>query len=485
MKWFVVLLLFAALSCLPKARAQSLDDQYVQIFNVIQEADTLSSTAPGQALAKYLEAQTALQAFQKGNPDWNAKIVGFRLSYVSSKIATLSANTPPITVPGTKIPPNVAEPTVSRQSSAADSEAHFAELNGQITMLREQVRQLQAEKVLLQSKLKEALAMQPAESDPREFARAQEKISALQKENELLKLTIDKEKSKPAASANTSEVAGLRAENQELRKQLEQTKPLASKEPATPKSKTAAAPMLEVEQQLLIARARLAALESRATPYSPEELALMKRPETKLTASEPDSGKKSVKELPPGAANLVKEAQTYFAAKQYEQAEGAYVQVLRLAPNNVAALANLAAIQVEAQHFDAAEKNLQQALAVEPENSYTLYVLGLLRFRQAKYDAALDAFSHCAKLDPQNAEIQNYLGLALSEKGFRVPAEAALRKAIQLQPGYAGAHYNLAIIYMSQKPPALELARWHYQKAIAAGQPHNSELEKKFASAAP
>lgn len=211
----------------------------------------------------------------------------------------------------------------------------------------------------------------------------------------------------------------------------------------------------------------------------------MKRPETKLTASEPDSGKKSVKELPPGAANLVKEAQTYFAAKQYEQAEGAYVQVLRLAPNNVAALANLAAIQVEAQHFDAAEKNLQQALAVEPENSYTLYVLGLLRFRQAKYDAALDAFSHCAKLDPQNAEIQNYLGLALSEKGFRVPAEAALRKAIQLQPGYAGAHYNLAIIYMSQKPPALELARWHYQKAIAAGQPHNSELEKKFASAAP
>ena len=57
----------------------------------------------------------------------------------------------------------------------------------------------------------------------------------------------------------------------------------------------------------------------------------------------------------------------------------------------------------------------------------------------------IDAFSRAAKLDPQDAQIQNFLGLALSEKGLRGPAETALRKAIQLDPGYANAHNNLAV----------------------------------------
>ena len=53
-----------------------------------------------------------------------------------------------------------------------------------------------------------------------------------------------------------------------------------------------------------------------------------------------------------------------------------------------------------------------------------------------------------------------------------------MRKAIQLDPNYGEAHNNLAVIYLSQQPPQLELARWHYQKALDRGQPHNPELEK-------
>ena len=101
-----------------------------------------------------------------------------------------------------------------------------------------------------------------------------------------------------------------------------------------------------------------------------------------------------------------------------------------------------------------------------------------MRFRQKRYDEAVDALSRAAKLDPQDAQTQNFLGLALSEKGLRGPAETALRKAVQLNPGYANAHNNLAVIYITQQPPLVELARWHYQKALAAGQPQNLELEK-------
>ena len=154
------------------------------------------------------------------------------------------------------------------------------------------------------------------------------------------------------------------------------------------------------------------------------------------------------------------------------------MQVLQQDKKNVPTLANLAAIELDRGHLDAAEINIKQAVALAPDDPYSLFVLGRLRFAQKKYDEAIDALSRAAKLDPQDAQIQNFLGLALSEKGLRGPAETALRKAIQLDPGYANAHNNLAVVYITQQPPLVELARWHYQKALAAGQPRNPELEK-------
>ena len=89
MKWFSVIV--ALLLALSGARAEGPDDQYVRIYNLIQEADKLNSGGqPSEALPKYLEAQTALRQFQKGYPDWNVKVITFRLNYVAAKIAAVS-----------------------------------------------------------------------------------------------------------------------------------------------------------------------------------------------------------------------------------------------------------------------------------------------------------------------------------------------------------------------------------------------------------
>ena len=93
----------------------------------------------------------------------------------------------------------------------------------------------------------------------------------------------------------------------------------------------------------------------------------------------------------------------------------------------------------------------------------------------------MDVLSRAAKIDPNNPEIQNYLGVTLSHKGLRVQAESALRRAILIDGNYAPAHNNLAVIYLSQNPPLPQLARWHYQKALDAGQPRNPDLEKMLA----
>ena len=106
MKWFSVIV--ALLLALSGARAEGPDDQYIRIYTLIQEADKLNSGGqPSEALPKYLEAQTALQRFQAGYPDWNVKVIKFRLSYVAEKIAAVSARVPAPTPASTGAKPEV------------------------------------------------------------------------------------------------------------------------------------------------------------------------------------------------------------------------------------------------------------------------------------------------------------------------------------------------------------------------------------------
>src|SRR6185295_7955587 len=81
-------------------QAESPDAQFVRIYKLIQDADTL--TANGQAssaIEKYLDAHTSLKNLQKANPSWNEKVIKFRLNYVAEKLATLNALAPPAKSP--------------------------------------------------------------------------------------------------------------------------------------------------------------------------------------------------------------------------------------------------------------------------------------------------------------------------------------------------------------------------------------------------
>jgi len=326
-------------------------------------------------------------------------------------------------------------------------------------------------------------ATQTAEAS-RRLAAAQAQLAALQSDKDILRLEktalenrVKQLANRPTVSRpeDVARIKQLEHDRDELQKKLE----LASKELAgRNNNKVAASRVLEMENQMAALRSRLEVFEARQVPYTAEELALFKAPEPKLASSEPNPGKKSPRALPAGAASLVLEAQRYFTDKRLDKAEEKYIQVLHQDEKNVYILANLAAIQLELGHLPDAEKHISQAVALASNDAYSLSILGYLRFKQQKYEEALDALSRAAKLEPENAQIQNYLGLTLAQKGLRGPAETALRKALQLDPAYGSAHNNLAVIYLSQQPPAIELARWHYQKALAGGHARNPELEK-------
>jgi tetratricopeptide (TPR) repeat protein len=232
-----------------------------------------------------------------------------------------------------------------------------------------------------------------------------------------------------------------------------------------------------LNDQVSTLRSRIQVDEAKAVPFSTEELTLFRQ-----AAPVPEPTRKSVKELPAGTSELVASAQKHFSQHEFSAAEADYKKILDRDENNGLALANLATIELQEDKFADAEKHINAAIAQNPDDAYNLSTLGYLKFREEKYDEALDALSKAAKIDPENPEIQNYLGVTLSHKGLRAQGETALRKAIQINPNFAPAHNNLAVIYLSQTPPLPQLARWHYQKALDAGQPRNPELEKMLAA---
>ncbi len=595
MKRLVVFMSFVlALSLLPARAQQNPDDQYLIIYALMQQADTLENSGDlHQALADYVETRNELEKFRKVFPDWNPKIVNFRLDYLAEKIAAVTARLP--AAPQSETPLSAAAPAPVPPVAAASATAG---LESQLGALRDQIKQLQADNGTLQAKLKEALAVQPAAVDPREVARIREQLRSLMKENDLLKMSLaqghggtpvgvdaksfeelqqalagvnqkladqtaradklalenqafqarlqsllasadasgvlreenellKKEvaalKSTPPASlesgnANSelakarAQIAGLqsdaemnslekmalenrierlrasamagRNENEARIHELERERDdllakldKAGKKLNERKGRNAAAQIEALARQVDTLRARLTVDEAQAIPYLPDELALFE-PSAPALPVNPAAGNKSIRELPNGSASLVAEAQNYFAMKQYDKAGDDYREILRRDENNPPALANLAMIELEQNKLDDAERHIQQALAQSPNDAYNLAVFGRIKFSQKKYDEALDALSRAVKLDPQNPDIENYLGVTLAQKGLRAEAETALRKAIQLDPNDGAAHNNLAVIYISHQPPLVELARWHYQKALAAGQPHNSDLEK-------
>ena len=229
-------------------------------------------------------------------------------------------------------------------------------------------------------------------------------------------------------------------------------------------------------------QARIAVLEAKPVPYTPEERALLKLPAADSAqlpeAAVSSAHSRSVKDLPPGAGIIWAEAMRASVAGEFGTAEAKYKEVLHQDETNVYVLAFLANTQFAAGHLGDCERTVKKALAVDPEDPGSLYLLGLLRYRQDKLDEALDALSLSAKVNPTNAATQNFLGCVLADKGLRPAAEAAFRKALENDPDYADAHFNLAVVYADSKPPSLELARWHYKRSLALGHVKSATFDK-------
>ena len=487
------------------------DDQFIRISDLIDQADTLQQNGQSRtAYDQYVEAQAKLKQFQTAYPSWNPKTIQFRLDQLNQKLAPLAAR---FDAP----PAKPATPLAAPPKSPANDPS------GQFQRYEERIRQLEADKTLLQAKLQEALVARSPAVSQGALTQAEQEATRLAKENAVLKSALENlrkpagaaagSKAPPAISGGSSAMMtnqpaspparaaaswqkekvslekelramreadqqnqkaldGLRHENSRLKAKVEELSARPNRSDKNDKARNR-------DQETGRLRRQLALLEAEKIPYTAEEEAVLKKGASAPALSQEEPPKrKPPKPVPAAAAALMADARQAFNNQRYPEAEAKYAEVLKLDSDNPSIRANLAAIQIEENHLAEAETNLNLALAQDREDPFVLSMVGYLRLRQSRYDEAIDALTRAAAQDNQNADVQNYLGIALMEKGLRGPAETALRRALQISPGFARAHHNLAFIYATQKPPLLELANWHYDKALAAGHPPNPELEK-------
>jgi tetratricopeptide (TPR) repeat protein len=162
----------------------------------------------------------------------------------------------------------------------------------------------------------------------------------------------------------------------------------------------------------------------------------------------------------------------------FKAADQAYQDALRANPKNINARANLAGLKLQLKQYDQAAVELRRCLVLDPDDSLSLYRLGICYYQQGKSSEAEAQFERSLLKKPDNARAHHYLGIIASKNNKRDKAEAEFKSALAIDANYGDAHFNLAVLYATAEPPNWDLARKHYQDALAKGIKADPALEK-------
>jgi len=115
-----------------------------------------------------------------------------------------------------------------------------------------------------------------------------------------------------------------------------------------------------------------------------------------------------------------------------------------------------------------ATAELEKFSAAHPDLAGPLLNLGLARVRAGDEAAAADYFQRATTVCSQCGPAWNELGVLGRQQGRFADAEQAYLRAIGLQPDYAPAYYNLAVLYELYLPRP-ELALQNYERYLQLG----------------
>jgi predicted CXXCH cytochrome family protein len=152
----------------------------------------------------------------------------------------------------------------------------------------------------------------------------------------------------------------------------------------------------------------------------------------------------------------------------HDRAIPMYEETLRRLPDYWPALHRLGLSLMRVQRFDRAVEVMSKAASLSSEGTVH-NELGLLYRRMGRIPEAQAALKKAIAIDPRFAPAHNNLAGMLLDAGDVNGAESEFREAIRLQPDLAASHASLAHVLMNRS--RFQEAEFHFERAIRESEP--------------
>jgi len=121
-----------------------------------------------------------------------------------------------------------------------------------------------------------------------------------------------------------------------------------------------------------------------------------------------------------------------FMSRQYEEAAGAFRDVLKADPEDAAAWSFYGMALAHLGRGADAEAALSRAVALAPQNGEAWFHLGVARSLREEWPEAASAYRRAVALAPEDVVAWHRLGVALAESGDETSASVAFERALVL-----------------------------------------------------
>ncbi len=148
-----------------------------------------------------------------------------------------------------------------------------------------------------------------------------------------------------------------------------------------------------------------------------------------------------------GFTRLMTRGNGYLEKGDATNAIAAYLQVIKLAPENLDARLNLANGYLLAGDCTNVIEQCQQALNLDHNSAAAFYLMGCAYLRLNQAEQAVQAFQQSKQIDPAVTELHFQLGLAQMRLGHLDDAISEFETVVQFEPEHPSVHYQLSQLY--------------------------------------
>jgi tetratricopeptide (TPR) repeat protein len=168
---------------------------------------------------------------------------------------------------------------------------------------------------------------------------------------------------------------------------------------------------------------------------------------------------------------------------RHDEAEAGIKEVLAKYPDLASAHFNLGYVYRMKKDWKAAEGEYARVTELEPSNGDAFVALAAVREADGRAPEATEALLAAAPAFATDARFQHALGITCVNAGRSTEAAAAFRKAIELDPANAEAHYQLATVLVGQAKTAEAVSMLETYLGMAAADAPNAKTAKALLTA--